>query len=49
MLNDFAGADKVYTTCGYTDLCRGIDGLVRMVQQEYEQNLFTNTPLPFCG
>ena len=25
MLNDFAGADKVYIACGYTDLRKGID------------------------
>lgn len=28
MLNDFTGADKVYIACGYTDLRKGIDGLI---------------------
>lgn len=27
MLNDFTGADRIYIACGYTDLCRGIDGV----------------------
>lgn len=35
MLNDFTGADKVYIACGYTDLRKGIDGLARMVQQQF--------------
>lgn len=49
MLNDFTGADKVYTACGYMDLQRGIDRLARMVQQEYELGPFTNTLFLFCG
>ena len=32
MLNDFTDADKIYIACGYTDLRKGIDGLVRLVQ-----------------
>ena len=36
MLNDFTGADKVYIACGYTDLRKGIDGLARLVQQQFE-------------
>ena len=29
----YSGADKIYIACGYTDLRRGIDGLVSMVQE----------------
>ena len=47
MLNDFAGADKVYIACGYTDLRKGIDGLARLVQQQFELDPFTNTL--FCS
>ena len=36
MLNDFTGADQVYIACGYTDLRKGIDGLARLVQQQFE-------------
>ena len=35
MLNDFTGADQVYIACGYTDLRKGIDGLARLVQQQF--------------
>ena len=35
MLNNFAGADKVYMACGYTELRKGIDGLARLVQQQF--------------
>ena len=49
MLNDFAGADKVYIACGYTDLRKGIDGLARLVQQQFELDPFTNTLFLFCG
>ena len=43
MLNDFAGADKVYIACGYTDLRKGIDGLARLVQQQFALDPFTMT------
>ena len=49
MLNDFSGADRVYIACGYTDLRKGIDGLARMVQQQFELDPFTNTMLLLCG
>ena len=43
MLNDFTGADKVYIACGYTDLRKGIDGLARLVHQQFEPDPFSNT------
>ena len=49
MLNDFTGADQVYIACGYTDLRTGIDGLARLVQQQFELDPFTNTLFLFCG
>ena len=49
MLNDFTGADQVYIDCGYTDLRKGIDGLTRLVQQQFELDPFTNTLFLFCG
>ena len=42
MLNDFTGADKVYIACGCTDLRKGIDGLARLVHQQFELDQFTN-------
>ena len=49
MLNDFTGADQVYIACGYTDLRKGIDGLARLVPQQFELDPFTNTLFLFCG
>ena len=49
MLNDFTDADKVYIACGCTDLRKGIDGLARLVQQQFALNPFTNTLFLFCG
>ena len=49
MLNDFTGADQVYIACGYTDLRKGIDGLARLVQQQFALDPFTNTLFLFCG
>ena len=40
MLNDFTGADKDYIACRYTDLRKGIAGLARMVQQQFELDPF---------
>ena len=36
-------------TFRYTDLRKGIDGLARLVQQQFELDLFTNTLFLFCG
>ena len=49
MLNDFTGADKVYIACGCTDLRKGIDGLARLVQQQFALDPFANTLFLFCG
>ena len=49
MLTDFAGADRVYIACGYTDLRCGIDGLASIVQQQFNLDPFTNTLFLFCG
>ena len=48
MLNDFTGADKIYIACGYTDLRKGIDGLARLVQQQFALDPFANTLFLFC-
>lgn len=35
MLNDATGFSHVYFACGYTDLRRGIDGLVSLVKYSF--------------
>lgn len=49
MFNDAIGFDKIYIACGYTDLHCGIDGLARIVQNEFKLNPFQNTLFLFCG
>lgn len=36
MLNDATGFSHVYLACGYTDLRRGIDGLVSLVKYSFK-------------
>lgn len=49
MLKDFADAEHVYIACGYTDLRKGIDGLVLQVQNSFALDPFSNTLFLFCG
>ena len=49
MLADYGGADWAYIACSYTNLRRGIDGLVSLVQQQFHLDPFTNTMFLFCG
>lgn len=49
MLNNATGFDKIYITCGYTDLRRGIDGLAGIITQEFNLDPFENTLFLFCG
>lgn len=48
ILNDIA-VDKVYISCGYTDMRRSIDGLAAIVQKSYKLDPFTKTLFLFCG
>ncbi len=49
MLNDFKCACPVYLACGYTDLRRGIDGLVGIVEREFHLDPYQNALFLFCG
>jgi transposase len=49
MLNDYRGSARVYLACGYTDLRRGIDGLVGIVQRSFELDPFSDNLFLFCG
>ena len=48
MLNGFQ-PEKIYLACGYTDLRRGIDGLVGIVQDQFQLDAFHDTLFLFCG
>lgn len=49
MLNDYHGAGRIYLACGYTDLRRGIDGLVGIVQSSFQLDPFSSSIFLFCG
>lgn len=40
MLNDAAGIENVYISCGYTDLRFGIDSLATLVKNKFELDPF---------
>jgi transposase len=39
----------VYIACGYTDLRRGVDGLVSIIQKGFQLDPFANVLFLFCG
>lgn len=52
MLNDISPGRfrKIYIACGYTDLRYGVDGLARVIQEEFELDPFqTDILFLFCG
>lgn len=49
MLKDFSDVSHIYIACGYTDLRRGIDGLVSIIQQTFKLDPFEDSIFLFCG
>lgn len=41
--------EHIYIACGYTDMRKGIDGLVQIAQGQHQQNAFSNSIFLFCG
>ncbi len=46
---DPAKIQHIYIACGYTELRRGIDGLVSLVQNGFQLDPFSNALFLFCG
>ena len=46
---DLSKIQHVYIACGYTDLRRGIDGLVSIVQHRFQLDPFAHALFLFCG
>ena len=40
---------RIYIACGYTDMRKGIDGLVSIVQQNFKLDPFEDSIFLFCG
>ena len=50
MLNDASGFKHIYLCTGYTDLRRGIDGLIAVVNAEFKLDpTESNSIFLFCG
>ena len=49
MLNDATGFDHIYIKCDKTDLRRGIDGLVALIEHEFKLDPYQNCLFLFCG
>lgn len=49
MLKDLSNISHIYIATGYTDLRRGIDGLVSIVQQVFQLDPFEDSIFLFCG
>lgn len=50
MLKDAKGFDHIYIACGYTDLRKGISGLLMIIENEFYLNPFhPNSIYLFCG
>lgn len=49
MIKDFSKATHMYLASGYTDMRRGIDGLVSIVQQSFKLDPFEDSIFLFCG
>ena len=50
MLNDASSFKKIYLATGYTDLCRGIDGLAGIIRFQFHLDPHDrNTLFLFCG
>ena len=46
---DFSNVKNYYIRCGYTDMRKGIDGLVALVKLEYGKELEEDSIFLFCG
>ena len=49
MLLDYSKVDKLFIVCGRSDLRKGIDGLARIIQHDYDMNVYENAIFLFCG
>ena len=41
--------DHIYIACGYTDMRKGIDGLVSIIEHQHKHDPFSNSIFLFCG
>jgi len=49
MLGDTSSAENIYIACGHTDMRKAIDGLARIVEENFRINPYKNSLFLFCG
>lgn len=49
MFLDFTKVEKIFLVTGKTDLRKGIDGLARIIQQDYELNVYEDAIFLFAA
>ena len=49
MIGDISKAEHIYIVCGYTDMRKAIDGLVAIVQHNFNMDVFSGNLFLFCG
>lgn len=45
---DFTRVKNIFIVCGRTDMCKGMDDLVSIVQYEYNMDSYDNAIFLFC-
>lgn len=45
MLGDISGVREIYIVTGYTDMCKSLDGLCAIIEEQFSMNMCH--PVPF--
>lgn len=49
MLGDLSHVEKIYIRTGYTDMRKQLNGLVDIIQYDFQLDPYSNTVFLFCG
>ena len=49
MLGDISRVANIWIVTGYTDMRRGIDGLMNIIKHTYQMDPYSNAVFLFCG
>lgn len=49
MIHDFTKCQNIYIICGRTDMRKGIDGLIALIQDSFELDPYNSSVFLFCG
>ena len=49
MLGDISGLETIYIVCVYTDMCKSIDGLCAVIEDQLKMDPSSSALFLFCG